>query len=110
MGIVAAVAAAGIVALLVRRGAPRAAYVALGVAAIGYALALSWLRAQHLERVHLPGYGGMTALAWWAISPRLPGVGGYAVAALLSAAVGWGGERLPAVPPGPDSDSPAGPA
>ena len=100
MGIVAAVAAAGIVALLVRRGAPRAAYVALSVAAIGYALALSWLRAQHLERVHLPEYGVMTALAWWAISPRLPGVGGYAVAALLSAAIGWGDELLQAVTPG----------
>ena len=100
MGIVAAVAAAGIVALLVRRGAPRAAYVALGLAAIGYALALSWLRAQHLERVHLPEYGVMTGLAWWAISPRLPGVGGYAVAALLSAAIGWGDELLQAVTPG----------
>ena len=100
MGIVAAVAAAGIVALLVRRGAPRAAYVALGLAAIGYALALSWLRAQHLERVHLPEYGVMTGLAWWAISPWLPGVGGYAVAALLSAAIGWGDELLQAVTPG----------
>ena len=40
MGIVAAVAAAGIVALLVRRGAPRAAYVALG------ALVLSAIRAR----------------------------------------------------------------
>ena len=42
----------------------------------------------------------MTALAWWAISPRLPGVGGYAVAALLSAAIGWGDELLQAVTPG----------
>ena len=100
MGIAAVVVCVAIVALLLRRGAPRAAYVALGVAAVGYAFALSWLRAQHLERVHLPEYGLMTCLAWWAIAPRLPGLPGYAVAAVLSAAIGWGDELLQAVTPG----------
>ena len=100
MGLVAALGAAGLLAALARRGAPRGAYVALGVAGAGYALALSWLRAQHLERVHLPEYGVMTWLAWWAIAPRLPGVGGYAAAAALAAAIGWGDELLQAVTPG----------
>ena len=100
MGLVAALAAAGLLAALARRGAPRGAYVALGAAGAGYALALSWLRAQHLERVHLPEYGVMTWLAWWAIAPRVPGVRGYAAAAALAAAIGWGDELLQAVTPG----------
>jgi len=100
MGLVVALGAAGLLAALARRGAPRGAYVALGVAGAGYALALSWLRAQHLERVHLPEYGVMTWLAWWAIAPRVPGVRGYAAAAALAAAIGWGDELLQAVTPG----------
>ena len=100
MGLVVALGAAGLLAALARRGAPRGAYVALGVAGAGYALALSWLRAQHLERVHLPEYGVMTWLAWCAIAPRVPGVPGYAAAAALAAAIGWGDELLQAVTPG----------
>jgi len=84
MGLVAALAAAGLLAALARRGAPRGAYVALGAAGAGYALALSWLRAQHLERVHLPEYGIMTWLAWWALAPHVRGVRGYAAAAALA--------------------------
>jgi len=100
MGLLAGLAAAGLLAALARRNAPRGAYVALGVAGAGYALALSWLRVQHLERVHLPEYGVMTWLAWWAIAPHLPGVRGYAAAAALAAAIGWGDELLQAVTPG----------
>ncbi|TMA32071.1 MAG: VanZ family protein [Deltaproteobacteria bacterium] len=100
MGLIAALSAAGIVAALARRGAPLGAYVALGAAGAGYALALSWLRVQHLERVHLPEYGVMTWLAWRALAPHLPGVRGYAVAAALAAAIGWGDELLQAVTPG----------
>ena len=100
MGLIAAFAAAGVVTVLARRGAPRAAYVALGVAGAGYALALSWLRVQHLERVHLPEYGVMTWLAWRALEPHVPGIRGYAAAAALAAALGWGDELLQAVTPG----------
>jgi hypothetical protein len=100
MGLVAALAATGVVVTLARRGVPRGAYVALGVAGAGYALALLWLRAQHLERVHLPEYGVMTWLAWRALALLLPGVRGYIAAAALAAAVGWGDELLQAVTPG----------
>ena len=100
MGLLAALAAAGVLRMLVRRGSPRGAYLALAVAGVGYALALSWLRAQHLERVHLPEYGVMTWLAWRALAPYVPGVRGYAAAAGLAAALGWGDELLQAVTPG----------
>jgi hypothetical protein len=70
-------------------------------AVLGYALALLWLRAIRLERVHLPEYGIAAALAWWALVPRLgdrwPA---YVVAAIIAALVGWGDELVQAVTPG----------
>src|SRR5204863_96980 len=70
----ALVVVAGAVALVLalrRRHAPARAYAALAVAAAGYALALSWLSAQHLERTHLPEYGIAAWLAWRAVAPLL---------------------------------------
>jgi len=98
------VALAGGVALLivlVRRGAPRHAYVALAAAAVGSWGGLAWLRAQHLERIHLPEYAVTAWLAWWALAPLVSGEAlGYAAAAGLAAAIGWGEELLQAVVPG----------
>ena len=72
-----------------RRQAPARAY-ALGAAAIlGYALALGWLHAIRLERVHLPEYGIASLLAWWALVPSLGDRGRtYVAAAALAALTG----------------------
>src|SRR5881398_2704369 len=70
LALVVLAGAAALVLGLRRRGAPARAYAALAVAAGGYALALSWLRAHHLERTHLPEYGIAAWLAWRAIAPR----------------------------------------
>jgi hypothetical protein len=84
-----------------RRRAPLAAYSALAAAAAGYLLAFSWLRAQHLERTHLPEYGMAAWLAWRAIDPMLPGtVPAYVAAAGMAAAIGYGDELLQGVIPG----------
>jgi len=85
---------------LVWRRAPRWAYAALGGAALGYGAALFWLRAQHLERIHLPEYGIAGWLAWRAVRPLCGDGAAYAAAALLAAAIGWGDELLQAVTPG----------
>ncbi len=86
-------------ALVVVAGAR--AYAALAVAAGGYALALSWLRAHHLERTHLPEYGIAAWLAWRAIAPLVPGpLAGYAAGAALAAAIGYGDELLQKIVPG----------
>lgn len=94
--------AGGLLALasLRRRRAPAYAYALLVLAAAGYGLALAWLRAQRLERVHLPEYGVAAWLAWWAVVPRLPGAAGYVVAAAIAAAIGYGDELLQRIVPG----------
>ena len=98
------VAAAGVLALLVvlrrRRVAPWA-YAAIAIAAIGYAAALSALRANRLERTHLVEYGVAAWLAWRALAATAPGQPWtYAAAAAVAAAIGYGDELLQAVIPG----------
>lgn len=102
-GLVAIVLAGAIAAALRlrRRRAPPIAWALAGAAVLGYALALLWLRAIRLERVHLPEYGIAAALGWWALVARLgdrwPA---YVAAAALAAAIGWGDELVQAVTPG----------
>jgi hypothetical protein len=84
-----------------RRGAPATAWALAGAAVLGYALALLWLRAIRLERVHLPEYGFAAGLAWWALVPRMGDRGAaYVVAAIVAALVGWGDELVQAITPG----------
>jgi hypothetical protein len=99
---VAAVAGAGVLMVaLRRRRAPLWAFAALLGAGAAYALAFSWLRAQRLERTHLPEYGIVAWLAWRALDPLLPGrVAAYAAAAALGAAIGYGDELLQGLLPG----------
>src|SRR5207247_4582491 len=100
LALVVLAGAAALVLVLQRRHAPARAYAALVVAAGGYALALSWLRAHHLERTHLPEYGIAAWLAWRAIAPLVPGpLAGYAAGAALAAAIGYGDEVLPSLVP-----------
>jgi hypothetical protein len=95
----AAIAGAALLVVRVRRRrAPAWAWAAVAAAAVGYAVAFSWLRAQHLERTHLPEYGVMAWLAWRALA--IPGAPGYVAAAALAAAIGWGDELLQRVVPG----------
>jgi hypothetical protein len=87
--------AAGAVLVLRRRRAPAWAYAFLAIAGLGYVLAFSWLRAQRLERTHLPEYGLAAWLAWRAVGPLLPGTApGYAAAAALGSAIGYGEELI----------------
>ncbi|HJQ85095.1 MAG TPA: VanZ family protein, partial [Candidatus Binatia bacterium] len=93
--------AALLVVSLRRRHAPAWAYLALGVAAIGYAVAFSSLRAARLERTHLPEYGLVAFLAWRALEPIVPRTfAGYAAAAALGAAIGYGDELIQGALPG----------
>jgi hypothetical protein len=102
-GIVAIVLAGAFVMAvrLRRREAPPIAWALTGAAVLGYALALLWLRAIRLERVHLPEYGIVAALAWWALVPRFgdrwPA---YVAAAVIATAIGWGDELIQSVTPG----------
>jgi len=92
--------AAGMI-LLGRRRAPRWAYAALALSAAGYVVAFSWLRAQHLERTHLPEYGIAAWLSWRAIEPVVPGVvASYATAAAMAATIGYSDELLQRIVPG----------
>jgi VanZ like protein len=91
---------AGLVVLLVRRRAPLRAHAMLLAAGVGYVVAFSWLRSQHLERTHLPEYGIAAWLAWRALVPSLPGTAGYVAAAVLAAAIGYGDELLQRITPG----------
>ncbi len=97
---IAVAAGAAAILALRRRRAPRWAYVVLAGSAIAYVIAFSWLRAQRLERTHLPEYGVAAWLAWRAVEPALPGVAGYAAAAAIAAAIGYGDELLQAIVPG----------
>ncbi len=102
-GVVAIVIAGALVigVRLRRRDATPIAWALTAAAVLGYALALLWLRAIRLERVHLPEYGIAAALAWWALVPRFgdrwPA---YVAAAAIAAAIGWGDELVQAVTPG----------
>jgi hypothetical protein len=99
--LIAVVGGVSLMAVLRRRRAPLWAYAALTCAAAGYLLAFSWLRAQRLERTHLPEYGVAAWLAWRAVVPLVPGaVAGYAAAAALGIAIGYGDELLQVVLPG----------
>jgi hypothetical protein len=55
---------------LARRGAPVGVWMLLVLAAVGYLGALQWLTVQPIERIHLPEYGIVAALAWWALRGR----------------------------------------
>jgi hypothetical protein len=96
--------AAGAVAVLLRlrrRDAPSAAY-ALALATAGaYGLALLWLEAIRLERIHLLEYGIAALLAWRAL---IPSSGDrwrtYTGAAIVAALIGWGDELVQSVTPG----------
>jgi hypothetical protein len=94
------VSAALIVRGLIRRAAPKRAYALLVLASAGYGLALLWLRAQHLERVHLPEYGLAAWLAWWAFGSRFSEWRGYVMGAAAAALAGYGDELLQRVVPG----------
>ncbi len=95
---------AGACALLLhlrRQRAPGWAYAALVGVALAYVVAFSWLRLQRLERTHLPEYGVAAVLAWRAVAPLFQGaVAGYAAAAALGAAIGYGDELLQGMLPG----------
>ena len=98
------IVAAGIVAVVLRlrrRAASPPAWVLAAVVALGYGLALGWLRAIRLERVHLPEYGLAAWLAWRAL---VPAFGArpltYAAAAVLAALIGWGDELVQGLTPG----------
>jgi hypothetical protein len=98
--VVLAAGAIGLVAVLRRRRAPAHGWALLALTTAGYAGALWWLEAQRLERIHLPEYGLLAWLAWRAVGPLVPGVGGWAATALLGSAIGWGDELLQALTPG----------
>lgn len=101
LAVLAGVGAAVVLVRLRRRRAPARAYVALGLVAIVYGSTFPWLRAQHLERTHLPEYGAMAWLAWRALAPAVPGaLAGYVAAAGLAAGLGVGDELLQKVVPG----------
>jgi VanZ like family len=98
--LIALAGAAVLVVVLRRRGAPAWAHAALVGAGLAYAVAFSWLRAQHLERTHLPEYGLATWLAWRALDPLGRGsFASYAGAACLAAAIGYGDELIQGVLP-----------
>jgi len=101
IGLIALAAGACVVAVLWGRRAPSSSYVALALAGGGTMLGLAWLRAQHLERVHLPEYAVAAWLAWRALDAHgLRSARAYVGAALIAAALGVGDELLQAVTPG----------
>ena len=84
-----------------RRAAPASVWLLAALVGVGYALALGWLRAVRLERVHLPEYGIAAWLAWRALVPSLGDRWPvYGAAWLLAAAIGWGDELVQSVTPG----------
>ena len=101
MGVIAVVLGVAIVVRLRRRHAPALSYGALALTAVGTMSGLAWLRAQHLERVHLPEYAIASWLAWRALDGHRVGrVRAYVGATLIAAALGVGDELLQAITPG----------
>jgi hypothetical protein len=101
LAVLGCLAAALLLRALRRRRAPLWTYAALAGTAAAYALAFSSLRGQQLERTHLPQYGVAAWLAWRAVAPLVPGtLAGYAAAAAVGAAIGYGDELLQALTPG----------
>jgi hypothetical protein len=95
LGIISAAAGVVLLALMWRRGAPPWAFAALVLAAIGYAVVFSSLRALRLERTHLVQYGIAALLAWRAVAQHVHGAfAAYAAAALIGTAIGWGDELV----------------
>jgi hypothetical protein len=98
------IVALGAIAILVRlrrRAAPAGTWVLAVLVGVGYALALGWLRAVRLERVHLPEYGIAAWLAWRALEPSLGARWPvYGAAWVLAAAIGWGDELVQSITPG----------
>jgi hypothetical protein len=93
---------AGVVLLRLHgRGAPRRAYALALVTTAAYGLALLWLKAIRLERIHLLEYGIAAWLAWRAL---VPSTGDrwltYVGAAVVGAVIGWGDELVQSVTPG----------
>jgi hypothetical protein len=98
---IVALGAIAVVMRLRRRQAPARAWLLAALVGCGYALALGWLRAVRLERVHLPEYGIAAWLAWRALVPSLGDRWPvYGAAWLLAAAIGWGDELVQSVTPG----------
>ena len=98
---IVALGAIAIVVRLRRRAAPASAWLLAALVGVGYALALGWLRAVRLERVHLPEYGIAAWLAWRALVPSLGDRWPvYGAAWVLAAAIGWGDELVQSVTPG----------
>lgn len=101
MGLVGLALGAVVALVLCRARAGTSAFVALALAAVGGAGGLAWLRAQHLERVHLPEYGVAAWLAWRALSVHVVSrAGAYLGAAAIAATLGLFDELLQAVTPG----------
>src|SRR5262249_36740830 len=93
--------AIAVVVRLRRRKAPATAWLIAALVGLGYALALGWLRAVRLERVHLPEYGIAAWLAWRALVPSFGDRWQvYFAAWLLASAIGWGDELVQSVTPG----------
>jgi hypothetical protein len=100
LGVIGVIVGVALLVLLWRRGAPPWAFAALLLAAIGYTVVFTSLRAQRLERTHLGEYGIAAWLAWRAVAQHVRGtVAAYAAAALIAAAIGWGDELVQAVLP-----------
>ena len=100
LGIIGVVIGIALLVLLWRRGAPPWAFAALVLAAIGYTVVFTSLRAQRLERTHLAQYGIAAWLAWRAVTPHVRSApAAYAAAALIGTAIGWGDELVQAVLP-----------
>jgi len=101
LGVVATVGVLALLVVLRRRRAEAWAYAAILIAGVGYAVALSALRANRLERTHLVEYGVAAWLAWRALAATAPGEPWtYVAAAALASAIGYGDELLQAIVPG----------
>lgn len=101
LAVIAGVGGLALLLWLRHRKAPPWAYGALATVAVAYGLTFPWLRAQHLERTHLPEYAVAAWLAWRAVAPSVPGtLWGYVAAAVLGAAIGYGDELLQKIVPG----------
>ena len=100
LGVIGAIVGVALLVALWRRGAPPWAFAALLLAAVAYTLVFTSLRAARLERTHLAQYGIAAWLAWRAVTPHVRGtLAGYAAAALIGTAIGWGDELVQAVLP-----------